>query len=79
MAVEIKTSDLYFAAFLKSIGCEIVNVEQNGQKNIFFFKDPQERKNLKEIYFNEDQASAIPALVFSNAVRSLKTLCYVRS
>lgn len=76
--IEIRTSDLYFAAFLKTIGCEIEKTELNGVKNIFVFSDPQGRKNLKELYFNEDVGSSVPCLTYANSIRSLKTLCYVR-
>jgi len=75
----IKTSDLYFAAYLQSIGCKIINTEKDGAKNIFTFKDDQKRDNLKENYFNEDAQSAVPALRFANNVRSLKTMVYVRN
>lgn len=75
----IRTSDLYFAAFLQSMGCKITETDRDGNKNIFTFKDEQQRENLKESYFNEDESSAVPALKFANSVRSLKTLCYVKN
>ena len=75
----VKTSDLYFAAYLQSIGCKITHVDKDGAKNLFTFEDEQNRKELKEDYFNEDKKSAIPALRFANAIRSLKTMCYVRN
>ena len=74
----IRTSDLYFAAFLQSVGCRIEKTEQDGGKNIFYFVDDESRKNLKETYFNEDVESSVPALKLANNIRSLKTLCYVR-
>jgi len=74
----IRTSDLYFAAFLQSAGCKIVKTEKDGTKNIFHFQDDLNR-NLKDAYFNEGEESKIPALKFSNAVRSLKTMVYVRN
>ena len=74
----IKTSDLYFAAFLQAVGCKIVGTEKDGPKNIFVFEDDQNRTNLKELYFNEDASSAVPALRFANNIRSLKTRCYVK-
>ena len=74
----IRTSDLYFAAFLQSIGCKIINTENKDGKNFFHFEDKENRENLKEIYFNKDKDSAVPALELANSIRSLKTLCYVR-
>ena len=77
--LSIKTSDLYFAAYLQSSGCKIINVEKDGTKNIFTFENKEQRENLKENYFNEASESAIPALKFANTIKSLKTLCYVRT
>lgn len=75
---QIKTSDLYFAAFLQCKGCKIIETEKEGTKCIFIFEDPQNRNNLKDIYFNELEESSIPALTYANAIRSLKTRCYVK-
>jgi hypothetical protein len=74
----IKTSDLYFAAFLQSAGCKIVKTDKEGSKNIFHFQNDQNR-DLQSAYFNEGEESKIPALKFANAVRSLKTMVYVRN
>lgn len=74
-----KTSDLYFAAFLQSVGCKIAKTEYEGNKNVFFFEDEQGRSDLKDAYFNESEKYAIPALKLCNAIRSLKTRCYVRN
>ncbi len=75
----IKTSDLYFAAYLQCMGCKISKTERESSKCVFSFEDPQKRENLKDSYFNESETSSIPALRYANAVRSLKTLCYIRS
>jgi len=75
----IETSDLYFASFLQCMGCKITTTKKENSKCIFSFDDPQNRDNLKDEYFNEDAKSAIPALHYANAIRSLKTFCYVRN
>jgi Domain of unknown function (DUF5659) len=75
----IRTSDLYFAAYLQSVGCKIVNIDKDGTKNLFTFADDQNRKSLKEDYFNEAKGSEVPALKLANSIRSLKTLCYVKN
>jgi len=72
------TSDLYFAAFLQCVECKIAKTEKEGTKTIFTFEDEQNRHDLKDVYFNEKDESHIAALKFSNAIRSLKTYCYVR-
>jgi len=79
MENNIRTSDLYFAAYLQCMGCKIVKTEKDGPKNIFTFEDEAKRENLKENYFNEHPNSAVASLKFANAIRSLKTFCYVRN
>ena len=78
MSVQIKTSDLYFAAYLQSIGCEIIGTENDKGKNFFTFEDKEERSDLTMKYFNEAKESSTPALNFANSIRSLKTLCHVK-
>ena len=75
----IKTSDLYFAAFLQCVGCRIIETEKDGNKSIFTFENSEGRENLKEVYINEDIASSIPALKYANSVRGLKTYCYIKT
>lgn len=75
----IKTSDLYFAAFLQCMGCKIVTTEKENSKCIFTFEDSENREHIKDDYFNESQKSNIPALKYANAIRSIKTFCYVRN
>jgi hypothetical protein len=75
----IKTSDLYFAAYLQCMGCKIVQTEKENLKCMFSFEDIQNREDLKDNYFNESKESSIPALHYANSVRSLKTFCYVRN
>ena len=75
----IKTSDLYFAAFLQCIGCKIIATEKEGNKNVFTFDNKEDRENLKEVYINEDLSSNVPALKYANNIRSLKTYCYIKT
>ena len=75
----VKTSDLYFASFLQCMGCKIVKTEKEGAKCVFTFEDPQNRDNLKDLYFNESPESSIPSLKYANSIRGLKTYCYVRN
>ena len=75
----IKTSDLYFAAFLQCIGCKIINTEKDGSKNVFTFDNEEGREDLKEAYINEDISSNVPALRYANNIKSLKTYCYIKT
>jgi len=76
---KIETSDLYFAAYLQSAGCKIIDMKHEGSKYVFIFEDEKNRENLKSNYFNESIDSAIPALKYANSIRSLKTMCYVKN
>lgn len=79
MANMIRTSDLYFASYLQCMGCKIVKTDKESSKCIFSFEDSLNRENIKDNYFNESVESSIPALKYANAIRSLKTFCYVRN
>jgi hypothetical protein len=75
----IRTSDLYFAAFLQCVGCKLVSTERDGNKNTFTFENAEGHEKLKEAYINEDISSSVPALKYANNVRSLKTYCYIKT
>ena len=75
----IETPDLYFAAFLQAKSCEIINTKKDGSRTIFYFKIPK-GKDYKGAYFNqkEDEDGMVSGCKYSNAIKNLKTLCYVR-
>jgi hypothetical protein len=77
--MQVKTSDLYFAAFLQCLGCKIVKTDKQASKFTFIFEDSENMENMKESYFNEGVESSIPALKYANTIRSLKTLLYVHN
>jgi hypothetical protein len=70
-----KTSDLYFAAYLKTSGLELLKTEMEGSKVVFVFEKPESFKELKRSYFN--RTSRVPALTFVDEVRSMKALTYM--
>ena len=80
----IKTSDLYFAAYLHAKGCKISRINIEGGKgkgketNVFCFEDESGEGKLTNSYFNCDEDSAIPALTYANSIKAIKTMCYVR-
>jgi len=78
---EIKTHDLYFSAYLKAKGCQIIEIERDGTKTIFTFAIPEPNKasELKNGYFDTgDDRFTARACAFADAIRSLKTLCHVK-
>jgi hypothetical protein len=75
----VETPDLYFAAFLQAKSCEIINTKKEGNRTIFYFKVPKD-KDYKSAYFNqkEDADGMVSGCKYSNAIKNLKTLCYVK-
>lgn len=70
-----KTSDLYFAAYLKAVGMVLLKTEKEGHKVIFVFEKKESFKDLKREYFN--RTSRVPALTFVDEIRSMKSLTYM--
>jgi len=77
----IVTPDLHFAAYLKAKKCEIINVQRQFQKTIFSFNVLNSgftQDELKHGYFNNSNGKfSICGSEYADAIRSLKTLCYV--
>jgi ssRNA-specific RNase YbeY (16S rRNA maturation enzyme) len=70
-----KTSDLYFASFLKCVGVALITTEIEGKKISFVFEDKGTIKELKKQYFNRE--ATVPALNFVDEIRSMKALTYM--
>ena len=76
-----KTSDLYFSAFLVSIGFPLVTTEvtktpDGSKKVIFLFNIPDtELPKLKAMYFGG--GGTVKARTFVDNLRSLKSICFV--
>lgn len=70
-----KTSDLYFASFLKTVGVPLLGTEVEGKKISFVFADSGTIKELKKEYFN--RTAIVPALTFVDEIRSMKALTHM--
>jgi len=78
------TPDLYFAAYLKTKGCNVESIKQNDSKTVFVFDVTQSGLSMLELklgYFNSvmDTKCIINASDYTDAVRLLKTMCYITS
>jgi len=78
----LKTPDLHFAAFLLVKGCRIVSVKRERSKRTFSFDTSQSSipaADLRYGYFNgdSDQRFLVDPIRYSDAIRSMKTLCHV--
>jgi hypothetical protein len=70
-----RTSDLYFASFLKTKGAVLQGTEKEDFKITFIFEDDGSIKELKREYFNRQ--GHIIALDFVDEIRSMKSLTYM--
>lgn len=78
------TPDLYFAAYLKTKGCNVESIKQNDSKTVFIFDVAHSGLSMLELklgYFNSvvDEKCVINASDYTDAVRSLKTMCHITS
>ena len=80
---KITTPDLYFAAYLRTKNCLIVDIKKEGTKTIFVFdisNTDLEPTKLKQGFFNissDDPESSVVSIAFANSIRTLKTLCHI--
>ena len=70
-----KTSDLYFAAYLKVAGIELLGTERIGRKVVFIFRKTDSISDLKRGYFN--RSAKVLALNYVDEIRSMKSLTYM--
>ena len=78
----LTTPDLHFASYLKVKGCRIISVKREYSKRIFTFDVARSRMSIADLrfgYFNNDNdlKYLVDAVKYSDAIRSMKTLCHV--
>jgi hypothetical protein len=79
---KIITPDLYFAAYLKTKHCVVESIKQKDSKSAFVFDVIPSGMSILELklgYFNNinDQRCTVNASSYTDAVRSLKTMCHI--
>jgi hypothetical protein len=70
-----RTSDLYFAAYLKVAGVPLLTTEKEGKKVFFVFERTAYLPDLKNECFN--RTARVPALSFVDEIRSMKSLTHM--
>lgn len=75
MDEKYRTSDLYFAAYLKVAGVPLISTEKEGKKVFFLFERTPFLTDLKNEYFN--RTARVPALTFVDEIRSMKALTHM--
>jgi hypothetical protein len=72
---KFKTSDLYFAAYLKASQVPLLETERKDRQVIFVFDNSLNMiKDLKTQYYN--RTSKLPALTYADEIRSMKSLTH---
>jgi hypothetical protein len=71
-----KTSDIYYAAYLKVAGVTFLGSERDGGRVIFQFDapDPNVLRDLKTQYFN--RTAKVVAMTYADECRAMKSLTH---
>lgn len=67
-----RTSDLYYAAFLRVAGVPLIEVERDGGRVWFVFENGPNIRELKREYFN--RTAKVPAMSYADEIRAMKAL-----
>jgi hypothetical protein len=75
--LEFRTSDLYFAAYLLVAAVPMPRTEKNGSGKLTFVFDTScsNIEELKHAWIS--QTGKVAALPYSNAIKSLKSMCHM--
>lgn len=75
MSGRYRTSDLYYAAYLKVAAVPFVEaVREPGGRVIFIFEDVEGMRDLKNQYYN--RTAKVVALNFADEVKAMKALTF---
>jgi len=71
-----RTSDLYFAAYLKVAGVKLLDTEWEGKRLFFIFEDKGQdiMRNLKKEYFSD--YAKVNAMSYVQAIKLMKNLTF---
>lgn len=71
---QFRTSDLYYAAYLKVAGVPFLGTKKELQRVFFLFEEVDGLENLKFQYFNRE--AKVVAMTFAEEVKVMKTLTH---
>ena len=72
---QYRTSDLYYAAYLKVAGVMLDGCVREEGRVFFVFESTEASSDLKQQYFN--RTSKVPALSYADEIRSMKALTHM--
>lgn len=70
-----RTSDLYFAAYLRVAGVPFVEASREGPRVYFVFEKVEGLRDLKNQYFNRQ--AKVPALTYADEIKTVKALTHM--
>jgi len=70
-----RTSDLYFAAYLRVAGVPFVDTQREGSRVFFVFEKNDNIRDLKAQYFN--RTAKVPALTYADDIKTMKSLTHM--
>lgn len=71
----VRTSDIYYAAYLKVAGVEFAGTVREGSRVFFQFVDQDGLDDLKLQYYNN--VSKIPARPYAEEIKAMKSLTFL--
>jgi len=71
---EYRTSDMYFAAYLRVAGVPLVRTERVERRVFFVFEEVVGMDDLKVQYFN--RTAKVSALTYVDEIRNMKALLF---
>jgi len=69
-----RTTNLYFAAYLRVIGCQFIECVKTDDRVYFMFEPDLNMRGIKRDYFNNE--GKIHALQYTNEIRTMKNLVH---
>ena len=70
-----RTSDLYYAAYLKVAGVPFVETVREGDRVQFVFQETEGMRDLRNQYYN--RTAKVAALNYADEIRSMKALTFM--
>lgn len=71
-----RTSDLYYAAFLKTAAVPFVDCVREGDRCVFLFEKTEGIRELKREFFSRTKVK-ISALTYADEIQALKALTHL--
>lgn len=69
-----RTSDLYYAAYLKVAGVKFLETSRDGGRVFFIFENQEGLRELRNQYYG--RVAKVSALTYADEIKTMKTLTY---